>query len=89
MVSDIRCHVGDSTGSLLFSAPDRARNELERYELIAAEQANYPIRWLCQLLKIRRREFYRWLSVKPSQRQLQERILAQQVSDIVEQSFVA
>jgi putative transposase len=41
---------------------------------------------MCQWLKISRSGFYRWLAVKPSQRQLQERILAQRVTDIFEQS---
>ncbi len=38
------------------------------------------------MLKVSRSGFYRWLQVKPSQRQLQDRILAQQVADIFEQS---
>ncbi len=41
---------------------------------------------MCQMLKVSRRGFYRWLQVKPSQRQLQDRVLAQQVADIFEQS---
>ena len=41
---------------------------------------------MCQLLKVSRSGFYRWLAVKPSQHQLQERILAQRVTDIFEQS---
>lgn len=38
------------------------------------------------MLKVSRSGFYRWLEVKPSQRQLQDRVLAQQVADIFEQS---
>lgn len=38
------------------------------------------------MLEVSRSGFYRWLALKPSQRQLQERILAQQVADIFEQS---
>jgi len=41
---------------------------------------------MCQKLKVSRSGFYRWLRVKPSQRQLHDRILAQQVADIFEQS---
>ena len=56
--------------------------------MIAAEKANYPIRWMCQWLKVSRSGFYRWLAMKlnPSQRQLHDRLLAQQVSAIFEQS---
>jgi hypothetical protein len=38
------------------------------------------------MLKVCRSGFYQWLQGKPSQRQLQDRILAQQVADIFEQS---
>ncbi len=38
------------------------------------------------MLKVSRSGFYRWLAVKPSQHQLQDRILAQQVADIFERS---
>lgn len=39
------------------------------------------------MLKVSRSGFYRWLEVKPTQRQLQDRILAQQVADVFEQSY--
>lgn len=38
------------------------------------------------MLKVGRSGFYRWLQMKPTERQLQERVLAQQVADIFEQS---
>lgn len=30
------------------------------YEFIEGEKANYPVAWLCRILKVSRASFYRW-----------------------------
>lgn len=64
------------------------RSVVERYALVEAEKAHYSIEWMCQILGVSRRGYYQWHNrpEMPTQRQIEDRILAQQIAEIFVQS---
>lgn len=55
---------------------------MSAYKLIAAEQADYPIGLLCQALGVSRSGFYAWSTRAPSDRQLTDAWLIDQIREI-------
>jgi transposase InsO family protein len=55
--------------------------------LIEAEKANYPIRWMCQLLNVPRSSFYAWRERARTETATQERrrLLAEQVQRVFDE----
>ena len=55
---------------------------MSAYKHIAAEQADYPIGLLCQVLGVSRSGFYAWSTRAPSDRQLTDAWLTEQIREI-------
>jgi putative transposase len=53
-----------------------------RYRFVAAEQASYPVRLLCRVVGVAASGFYAWLRRGPSQRERQDRRLAEQIAAV-------
>ena len=53
-----------------------------RYRFVAAEQARYPVRLLCRVVGVAASGFYAWLRRGPSQRERQDRSLAEQIAAV-------
>ena len=53
-----------------------------RYRFVAAEQASYPVRLLCRVVGVAASGFYAWLRRGPSQRERQDRSLAEQIAAV-------
>ena len=53
-----------------------------RYRFVAAEQASYPVRLLCRVVGVAASGFYAWLRRGPSQREQQDRSLADRIAAV-------
>ena len=53
-----------------------------RYRFVAAEQASYPVRLLCRVVGVAASGFYAWLQQGPSQREQQDRRLAERIAAV-------
>jgi len=53
-----------------------------RYRFVAAEQASYPVRLLCRVVGVAASGFYAWLRRGPSQRERQDRSLAERIAAV-------
>ena len=53
-----------------------------RYRFVAAERARYPVRLLCRVVGVAASGFYAWLRRGPSQRERQDRSLAERIAAV-------
>jgi transposase InsO family protein len=53
-----------------------------RYRFVAAERASYPVRLLCRVVRVAASGFYAWLQQGPSQREQQDRRLAERIAAV-------
>jgi putative transposase len=53
-----------------------------RYRFVAAERASYPVRLLCRVIGVAASGFYAWLRRAPSQREQQDRHLAERIAAV-------
>ena len=53
-----------------------------RYRFVAAERASYPVRLLCRVIGVAASGFYAWLQRGPSQREQQDRSLAERIAAV-------
>ena len=53
-----------------------------RYRFVAAERASYPVRLLCRVIGVAASGFYAWLQRGPSQREQQDRSLAERIAGL-------
>jgi putative transposase len=52
------------------------------FEVIAAEEANFPIKLMCKLLEVARSGYYAWKERVPSERAKENEVLAKEIEDI-------
>ena len=52
------------------------------FEVIAAEEANFPIKLMCELLEVARSGYYAWKERQPSERAKENEVLAREIEDI-------
>jgi putative transposase len=53
-----------------------------RYRFVAAKRASYPVRLLCRVIGVAASGFYAWLQRGPSQREQQDRSLAERIAAV-------
>ncbi|NJR54640.1 MAG: IS3 family transposase, partial [Acaryochloris sp. CRU_2_0] len=58
------------------------QGKLSPYELIHAEQVNFPIALMCRVLKLSRSGYYAWIKRKTSPRTQENEILSQEIQQI-------
>lgn len=52
------------------------------FEVIAAAEANFPIKLMCELLEVARSGYYAWKERQPSERAKENEVLAREIEDI-------
>jgi putative transposase len=57
-----------------------------KYSFMLAEKANFPVAFMCRMLKLARSGFYVWLRATPSERMLEERALVVHLHEAYRQS---
>ena len=55
---------------------------MSAFRLIAAEKANHPVSLMCELLQVSRSGFYAWMRRPPSDRDLADAWLVEQIREI-------
>lgn len=82
---------GDEASAHGTRLPEKSRSllregQLDAYELISLEKANYPVSLMCRVLGVSRSGYYAWLKRGPSKREVEDLSLLSEIEAIHERS---